>query len=49
MNSEIVRKDFNLGILKGLRHDENNRVISTNNGYFLPSKSHPKNRLQNFR
>ena len=33
--------------IKGLRHNEDNPVISTNNGYFLPSKSHPNNRLQN--
>jgi hypothetical protein len=52
MNSEIIREDFNfdaanLGGLIGLRHNEDNPVISTNNGYFLPSKSHPNNRLQN--
>ena len=52
MNSEIIREDFNfdaanLGGLIGLRHNEDNPVISTNNGYFLPSKFHPNNRLQN--
>ena len=52
MNSEIIREDLNfdvanLGGLIGLKHDEDNPVISTNNGYFLPSKSHPNNRLQN--
>jgi hypothetical protein len=52
MNSKIIREDFNfdaanLGGLIGLRHNEDNPVISTNNGYFLPSKSHPNNILQN--
>ena len=37
----------NLGSLIGLRHNEDNPIISTNNGYFLPSKSHPNNKLQN--
>ena len=52
MNSEILREELNfdvanLGSLIGLRHNEDNPIISTNNGYFLPSKSHPNNRLEN--
>ncbi len=52
MNSEILREELdfdaaNLGNLIGLRHNEDNPIISTNNGYFLPSKSHPNNRLEN--
>jgi len=52
MNSEINNEAFNflganLGDLIGVRHDENNPVISTNVEHFLPSTQYPNDEMHN--
>ena len=50
VNDEINRENFNfdvanLGGLIDVPHDVDNPVVSTNNGYFLPSNTRPNDSL----